>query len=195
VLQLLPILSDAVPLNGIVNGQGQVSTQAMASFELFSKNGGIYDHDGNRVSIKGINWFGFETADFALHGLWCVNMLSTLDFTAQHFNAIRLPFSAELALDLDGKHPGNIDYSANPELQGLTTGQVMDRCEHLPLIQQQWHTYQGSRHRLCALSAHQTQICRFYTASQHGICSSVLLFDALCKFSEQCTMNHDTLLL
>lgn len=44
----------------------------------------------------------------------------------QHFNAIRLPFSAELALDMDGKRPGNIDYYSNPELKGLTTGQVMD---------------------------------------------------------------------
>jgi hypothetical protein len=45
----------------------------------------------------------------------------------QHFNAIRMPFSAELALDMDGKVPGNINYAANPELKGLTTGQVMDR--------------------------------------------------------------------
>ena len=35
--------------------------------------------------------------------------------------------SAELALNMDAKFPGNIDYGANPELQGLTTGQVMDR--------------------------------------------------------------------
>ena len=33
-----------------------------------------------------------ETADFALHGLWCVNMMATLDFVATAFNAIRLPF-------------------------------------------------------------------------------------------------------
>lgn len=50
-----------------------------------------------------------------------------LDFTAQHFNAIRCPFSAELALNMDARQPGNIDYAANPDLQGLTTGQVMDR--------------------------------------------------------------------
>ena len=44
----------------------------------------------------------------------------------QHFNAIRMPFSAELALDLDGLRPDNINYGATPELQGMTTGQVMD---------------------------------------------------------------------
>lgn len=55
-------------------------------------------------------------------------MGTLLDFVAQHnFNAIRLPFSAELALNMDNRKPGNIDYSANPELKGLTTGQVVDR--------------------------------------------------------------------
>lgn len=28
---------------------------------------------------------------------------------------------------MDGKRPGNINYAANPELEGLSTGQVMDR--------------------------------------------------------------------
>ncbi|WIA08695.1 hypothetical protein OEZ85_008120 [Tetradesmus obliquus] len=97
-----------------------------ADFELRVQDGGIY-WGSERVSIKGVNWFGFETADFALHGLWCTNMLQLLDFTAQHFNAIRLPFSCELALNMDARQPGNIDYAANPELQGLTTGQVVDR--------------------------------------------------------------------
>ena len=57
----------------------------------------------------------------------CKNMGELLDFTAQHFNAIRMPFSCELALNMEERHPGNIDYAANPDLQGLTTGQVMDR--------------------------------------------------------------------
>lgn len=57
----------------------------------------------------------------------CKNMQELLDFTAQHFNAIRMPFSAELALNMEQRTPGNIDYAANPDLAGLTTGQVMDR--------------------------------------------------------------------
>lgn len=96
------------------------------NFELHCRNGQIWWGD-QQVQIKGINWFGLETADFALHGLWCKNMQELLDFTAQHFNAIRMPFSAELALNMDSRQPGNIDYAANPDLQGLTTGQVMDR--------------------------------------------------------------------
>lgn len=42
-----------------------------ANFELHCRNGQIFWGD-TQVSIKGINWFGLETADFALHGLWCV---------------------------------------------------------------------------------------------------------------------------
>lgn len=57
----------------------------------------------------------------------CANLNRLLDFTAQHFNAVRMPFSCELALNMDNRRPGNIDYSANPELEGLTTGQVVDR--------------------------------------------------------------------
>jgi len=37
-----------------------------------------------------------------------------------------VPFSCELALNLDGRKPGNIDYSANPQLQGLSSGAVLD---------------------------------------------------------------------
>lgn len=123
-----------------------------------------------------VSQFGFETHNFALHGLWSVNMEATLDIAAQvgagkgggaaevgvrageasawrrrstphvsgastqhaaappahthrpqHFNAIRMPFSCELALDLDGKAPDNINYGTNPTLQGLSTGAVMDR--------------------------------------------------------------------
>jgi hypothetical protein len=67
----------------------------------------------------------------------CKNMQELLDFTAQHFNAIRMPFSAELALNMEQRQPGNIDYAANPDLQGLNTGQVMDRWD-MPLQSNSW---------------------------------------------------------
>lgn len=37
-----------------------------------------------------------------------------------------MPFSCELALNLDARRPANIDYAANPQLEGLTTGAVLD---------------------------------------------------------------------
>jgi hypothetical protein len=56
---------------------------AATAFELFSRDGGIFDEAGRRVSIKGVNWFGLETHNFALHGLWSVGLEETLDFVAQ----------------------------------------------------------------------------------------------------------------
>ncbi|KAF8072699.1 Endoglucanase [Scenedesmus sp. PABB004] len=123
-----PAAASARALQPARQSEGLSRTQlAMAEdFELVVRDGAIY-WGSERVSIKGVNFFGLETADFALHGLWCANLMTLLDFVAAHFNAVRLPFSAELALNMDARRPGNIDYAANPELKGLTTGQVMDR--------------------------------------------------------------------
>lgn len=56
-------------------------------------------------------------------------MSTILDWLAsQQFNALRIPFSAELAEAPEARVPTNINYGANPELQGMTSGQVMDRC-------------------------------------------------------------------
>jgi endoglucanase len=55
-------------------------------------------------------------------------MLSQLDQIAGPcgFNALRVPFSCELALNLDARKPTNIDYGANPQLSGLSSGAVLD---------------------------------------------------------------------
>jgi endoglucanase len=103
--------------------------KTFADMEFSAKNGRIYTGDDKKpISIKGINWFGFETSDFALQGLSSVNLEKTLKtVAAAGFNAIRMPFSCELALDLEGKRPTNINYAVNPDLQGLTTGEVIDK--------------------------------------------------------------------
>ncbi len=53
-----------------------------------------------------------------MHGLW---ERPLGDFTAflrkEGFNALRLPLSAELMLNLDGTQPNGINFQANPELQ------------------------------------------------------------------------------
>ena len=60
------------------------------------QNGDLY-RDGQRVVLKGINWFGMETETRAPHGLWTSRTLDS--FLAQiddlGFNAIRLPLSPE----------------------------------------------------------------------------------------------------
>ena len=54
----------------------------------------------------GCNWFGYEGDIKILHGLWSYKLEKFLDFIANNgFNAIRIPFAAELAFDLDHEKP------------------------------------------------------------------------------------------
>jgi endoglucanase len=94
--------------------------------EFFAKNASLYMNN-DKINVKGVNWFGIETETFDLHGLWQVSFDSILDFLAKNnFNAIRVPFSAEVALDLDGKKCTSINTTANPNMIGWTTGKLMD---------------------------------------------------------------------
>ena len=59
---------------------------------------------GEPLTIKGINWFGFETSSAMMDGLWQGPTALTQDFgTVAYriqllgFNAIRLPFSFQVS--------------------------------------------------------------------------------------------------
>jgi endoglucanase len=92
---------------------------------LHTSGSRLINSQGQEVRITGVNWFGFETDTFAPHGLWARNYADMLDqIAAAGFNTIRLPFSNQL-LD-PNRMPKNIDYQKNPDLQGLTSLQVMD---------------------------------------------------------------------
>lgn len=73
-----------------------------------------------------------------------------LDFVRkQRFNAIRLPFSAEMAEKMDTLIPTGIDYKLNPDLKGKTAGQVMDtliaKCRKRGiLVMPEMHSFVGS---------------------------------------------------
>jgi endoglucanase len=88
----------------------------------------ILDSNNQQVRIAGINWFGFETSNYAPHGLWARDYKSMLDqIKSLGYNTIRLPYSNQL-FDA-GSTPNSINfYQMNADLQGLTTGlQVMDK--------------------------------------------------------------------
>ena len=93
----------------------------------FSTSGNqIVDSGGHSVQIAGVNWFGFESSNLAPHGLWTrgyqdmMNQMKDLGF-----NTIRLPFSND-TIHSTGT-PNGIDFSKNPDLQGLTAMQIMDK--------------------------------------------------------------------
>lgn len=72
---------------------------AMATFSV-TKNKLFYNEQEYR--IKGINWFGIETICNVPHGLWIHNTEFYMDTIRNlAFNSIRVPFSYEVAINLD----------------------------------------------------------------------------------------------
>lgn len=105
--------------------EGNPGTGGTASGWFSTSGNQIVDSAGNSVQIAGVNWFGFENSDVAPHGLWTRNYQSMMDQMVDlGFNTIRLPFSNDT---IRATGTPNINYAANPDLQGLTAMQVMDK--------------------------------------------------------------------
>jgi endoglucanase len=86
----------------------------------------ILDANNQPVRIAGVNWFGFETNSFVVHGLWKRNYQDMLkQIKSQGYNTVRLPYSNQL-FDQNSK-PNGIDYGKNPDLQGIQGLQLMDK--------------------------------------------------------------------
>ncbi|MFN0143100.1 MAG: Calx-beta domain-containing protein [Mycobacterium sp.] len=85
----------------------------------------IIDSQGKTVQISGVNWFGMESTTQAPHGLWTRSYKEMInEMAGLGFNTIRLPYSSELLHTTAA--PNGIDFSKNPDLQGLSGVQVMD---------------------------------------------------------------------
>ncbi len=128
---LAVFLSLPVPLSVIVILRPSVTTQEHAANTRISgyfhtSGNQIVDANGTNVRIAGVNWFGFESTNYAPHGLWARGYKEMMDQMKQlGFNTIRLPFSNQL-FDA-GSRPSGINYSKNSDLQGLTGPQIMDK--------------------------------------------------------------------
>jgi len=69
------------------NGGGSAPPNAWLS----TSGNQIVDASGRAVRISGVNWFGFETGNGVLHGLWTRGYKSVLDQVKQlGFNTLRL---------------------------------------------------------------------------------------------------------
>ena len=80
------------------------------------------------MRIAGINWFGFETGNNVVHGLWSRDYKSMIDqMKTLGYNTIRLPYSDDIFKPATA--PNSIDFSSgmNADLQGLNSLQVMDK--------------------------------------------------------------------
>jgi chitinase len=99
---------------------------SMAPGFLHTSGNQIVDAAGRAVRFSGVNWFGFESSTFAPQGLWARSYQSMMDQMRDlGFNCIRLPFSDQL-FD-PSSTPNGIDFGLNPDLQGLTGLQIMDK--------------------------------------------------------------------
>jgi endoglucanase len=88
----------------------------------------ILDASGQPVRVAGINWFGFETGNNIVHGLWSRDYKSMIDqMKSLGYNTIRIPFSDDIFKP--GTAPSSIDFSGgkNADLQGLNSLGVLDR--------------------------------------------------------------------
>jgi aryl-phospho-beta-D-glucosidase BglC (GH1 family) len=95
----------------------------------------MVDANGDPVRLTGVNWFGFETANRVVHGLWSRDYRSMLRQVSDlGFNAVRLPWSN--AILEPGSAPNSITFSGadpydgrapmNEPLAGKTSLEVLD---------------------------------------------------------------------
>ena len=53
--------------------------------------------NASQYVISGINWYGFETPDYAAHGLWSFDIPTILNLVKSYgYNTLRLPFSNQM---------------------------------------------------------------------------------------------------
>jgi len=91
----------------------------------------IIDSSGRSIRIAGVNWYGFETTDEVVHGLWAQDYHTILKATKNNgYNSIRLPYSNQMVET--PIVPKQISFSngggaINTDLKGLNALQVMDK--------------------------------------------------------------------
>jgi len=125
-LSSVALLLDGCRSIASVRPSASPSAPAAALGTIRTEGGKLIDSDRAEVRFTGVNWFGLETPLFTPHGLWTRSWKSMLDQIAgAGFNAIRLPFSNQLLEP--ASTPNSIDFAKNPDLQGLSGLQLMDR--------------------------------------------------------------------
>lgn len=103
---------------------GFVTDKALAA-GYYTKGNEIYNESGEKMVWNGLNWFGFETHNYVLHGLWSRNLDEMLDQAKkQGYNLIRVPYSNDLLKS--SAHINSVDFYKNPDLQNKKPLEVLD---------------------------------------------------------------------
>jgi aryl-phospho-beta-D-glucosidase BglC (GH1 family) len=86
----------------------------------------IVEVNGKPVQFNAVSWSGFETTTYVVDGLWARNWQAMMNQMVQlGFNAIRVPFSEDIFNAANV--PNSINYNLNPDLQGLSSLQILDK--------------------------------------------------------------------
>ena len=91
----------------------------------------ILDSSGKVVRIAGVNWYGLETTDEVVHGLWAQDYHYIMNaIQSNGYNVVRLPFSNQMVET--PIVPNNISYynssgPINTDLKGLNSLQIVDK--------------------------------------------------------------------
>lgn len=136
LLPLAALVSAALVLAGASASSAAPTTPTPHTDGVVTPNAGtgywhtsgtqILDSTNTPIRIAGVNWFGFETTNFTVHGLWARNYQDMMDQMVDlGFNTIRLPYSNQM-FD-PGSAVNSINLSLNPDLAGLRPLGVMDK--------------------------------------------------------------------
>ncbi|GAA2057033.1 hypothetical protein GCM10009839_77920 [Catenulispora yoronensis] len=128
-LALSPAVTARAVASGSASGSASAASATAAAGAGYWHTSGreILDANNQPVRIAGVNWFGFETNNYVVHGLWSRDYKSMMDqMKSLGYNTIRLPYSDDIFKP--GTAPNSINfYQMNADLQGLTSLQVMDK--------------------------------------------------------------------
>lgn len=107
-------------------------TTVLSCFSLSNawkvKNGIVYDNQNKEFNISGISWFGFETQDFVVNGLWSHPIEWYLDLVkANNFNTLRIPFSSEWIIYNFDLYPYDQLLNSDPNCGHKKSIEILDR--------------------------------------------------------------------
>jgi VCBS repeat-containing protein len=109
-----------------VNGAPPAVSDLLGAGYLSTVGSELVNAAGDVVRVVSIGWAGTDYTTFAPADLTTVNYQQTMQEMVQAgFNTIRIPWSDALLTASPGA--GSINYSINPDLQGLTSIQVLQK--------------------------------------------------------------------
>ncbi|MCZ6555660.1 MAG: cellulase family glycosylhydrolase [Candidatus Dadabacteria bacterium] len=98
---------------------------SVPAWSYYVEGGKVHSESGQEINLYGVSWFGFETNNHVVHGLWARNWKDMIEqIKGLGFTAIRLPFCPDT---LSNTGVSSINYSLNPDLQGLNSLEIMDK--------------------------------------------------------------------